>query len=111
MLKNESIPPHCGIKIRINHKFPIELAERNVLIADTVTPRKRSATRPRRIFLNNFSTAGGNSALLLEDVFQQVDNGHEDFRSTHIVAVFAQAAASLKGKLDPLLKFLDEISS
>ena len=110
MLKNDSIPPHCGIKTRINHKFPIDLAERNVLIADSVTPWKRSATRPRRIFLNNFSAAGGNSALLLEDVPQQVNNDLEDPRSTHVIAVSAQAAASLKGNLESLLKFLNEIS-
>ena len=110
MLRNDYIPPHCGIKTRINHKFPADLAERNVFIADAVTPWKRLATRSRRVFLNNFSAAGGNSALLLEDAPQPVDSGHGDPRSTHVVAVSAQTTASLKGNLESLLKFLNEIS-
>ncbi|KOS19517.1 Noranthrone synthase [Escovopsis weberi] len=33
MMQKNLIPPHCGIKNKINHKFPTDLQERNVNIA------------------------------------------------------------------------------
>jgi acyl transferase domain-containing protein len=67
MMKNNTIPSHCGIKTRINRKFPTNLMERNVHIATKPVAWKRVNGQPRRVFVNNFSAAGGNSAILLED--------------------------------------------
>ncbi|KAH8585728.1 conidial yellow pigment biosynthesis polyketide synthase [Bisporella sp. PMI_857] len=110
MMQHEIIPPHCGIKTKINHKFPTDLEERNVRIAHQPVSWKRAdaKSQTRRVFLNNFSAAGGNSAILLEDAPLRI-TGHqeEDSRSCHIVAVSAKSAASLKGNLNSMVQFLD----
>ena len=109
MLKNNMIPPHCGIKTKINQTFPNDLQERRVFIASKPTPWKRPHNGVRRAFLNNFSAAGGNTALLLEDApIESIDDSH-DRRSTHLVAVSAKCAASLQGNVSALLSFLDNI--
>ncbi|KAI2671594.1 hypothetical protein CBS147355_8586 [Penicillium roqueforti] len=50
-------------------KFLTDLGERNVNIAlkPTVWERSTDPSRPRRVFVNNFSAAVGNSVLLIED--------------------------------------------
>ncbi|KAM3080825.1 hypothetical protein ACMFMF_002740 [Clarireedia jacksonii] len=110
MMRHDIIPPHCGIKTKINHKFPTNLEERNVRIARQAVPWKRAdaKSQTRRVFLNNFSAAGGNSAILLEDAPLKVtSHQEEDSRSCHIVAVSAKCAASLKGNLNSMIQFLD----
>lgn len=103
------IPPHCGIKTKINHTFPTDLQERRVFIASKPTPWKRPRNGVRRAFLNNFSAAGGNTALLLEDApIKTFDESH-DRRSNHLVAVSAKCAASLQGNVSALLSFLNNM--
>ncbi|KAI1021843.1 hypothetical protein LB505_008881 [Fusarium chuoi] len=59
MLKKDTIVPHCGIKNKINHRFPTDLDQRNVRIAMEPTQWKRGTEiNPRRVFVNNFSAAG-----------------------------------------------------
>ena len=56
MMRKNAIPPHVGIKGRINTKFP-PLDEVNVQIDRTLTPFK-AHTRgdgKRRVLLNNFN--------------------------------------------------------
>lgn len=107
MLKHNVIPPHCGIKTKINHTFPTDLRERRVLIAKEPTPWKRPTNGIRKAFLNNFSAAGGNTALLVEDApFYSMDMGH-DTRSNHIIALSARSATALEGNITALLSFLD----
>ena len=112
MMQKNIIVPHCGIKTKINHKFPLDLQDRNVNIALEPTPWKRDSnpSKPRRVFVNNFSAAGGNSALLLEDAPPRVDSGKvaPDPRSHHPVAVSAKNGASLLGNLSSLLSFLQQ---
>ncbi|GIZ44770.1 hypothetical protein CKM354_000795900 [Cercospora kikuchii] len=67
MMRKEAIPPHCGIKTRINPKFPTDLTARNVHIDLESTPWPRSRGLPRRALINNFSAAGGNTSLLVEE--------------------------------------------
>ncbi|KJZ69255.1 hypothetical protein HIM_11358 [Hirsutella minnesotensis 3608] len=112
MMENNTIVPHIGIKTKINSKFPSDLHERNVHIARESTPWPPSdASKPRRAFVNNFSAAGGNTALLLEDA-PVSDQGSEptlaDPRSQHLVACSAKTAASLRGNLTSLLEFLEK---
>lgn len=110
MMRENMIPPHCGIKTKINHKFPTDLAERNVLIARAgAVPWNRSAT-PRRVFVNNFSAAGGNTALLLEDspLVEEIDNHlNKDSRASHPVAISAKNGLSLQKNLKSMLEFLN----
>lgn len=107
MLQHNSIPPHVGIKGTINHSFPKDLPERNVHIALKPTTWPRKDGQRRFAFLNNFSAAGGNTALLLEDSTSTAAM-EEDSRSTHVVAVSARSTLSLKANIQRLLAYIDE---
>ncbi|KAK4147650.1 ketoacyl-synt-domain-containing protein [Dichotomopilus funicola] len=114
MMQKNQLVPHVGIKTRINRKFPTDLAERNVNIALAPTAWERS-DEPRRVFVNNFSAAGGNTALLIEDapasqgvVSDSASDSASDPRSHHVVAVSAKNGVSLQGNLRSLIRFLQE---
>lgn len=66
MLKHNTIPPHCGIKTEINPKMP-DLKSRNTFVASERVSWTRPEEGSRRVLINNFSAAGGNTALILED--------------------------------------------
>ena len=112
MMQKNMIVPHCGIKTKINHRFPTDLQERNVNIALKPTPWKRSPdpSKPRRVFVNNFSAAGGNSAVLLEDAPLKSESPNEatDPRSHHLVAFSAKTGVSLQGNLRSMLGYLKQ---
>ncbi|KAK3368613.1 polyketide synthase [Podospora didyma] len=112
MMKNSEIPPHCGIKTRINHNYPLDLVERGVHIAFKPTPwRREDSTRGKRaVFLNNFSAAGGNTAVLLEDAPLPIDttNLSPDPRPIHLVAITAKTSKSLVGNLNALVSWLEK---
>ena len=106
MLRHNRIPPHIGIKGEMNKSFPEDLPARNVHIAFQSTALERR-TDPRRIFVNNFSAAGGNTAILVEDgpIRQLVG---KDPRPVHVVSVSARALSSLKGNLKNLATYIAE---
>jgi naphtho-gamma-pyrone polyketide synthase len=109
MMQNNTIPPHCGIKTKINHHFPTDLVQRNVHIAGTPTPWTRSTegSAGRTAFVNNFSAAGGNSAVLLQDApLPAVNADSVDPRSSHIVTVSARSVESLRGNLVNIREFV-----
>ncbi|KAL9094495.1 MAG: hypothetical protein Q9165_003345 [Trypethelium subeluteriae] len=112
MMQHNEIPPHVGIKNRINKNYPLDLAERNVNIAFKPTPWKRAdyPGRKRISFLNNFSAAGGNTAVLLEDApeRQEYNNLGRDVRTLHPVAISANSSTSLKSSIASLLRYLEE---
>ncbi|KAI1456594.1 beta-ketoacyl synthase [Annulohypoxylon moriforme] len=113
MMQKNMIVPHCGIKTIINRKFPTDLHERNVHIASKPIPWERSPdpSKLRRAFVNNFSAAGGNSTLLLEDRPLKHNSATEsstDPRDIHLVAISAKNAASLQGNLKSMLRFLKQ---
>ena len=111
MMKENKIPPHCGIKTKINSTYPLDLRERNVIIASEPTMWHRTdfVSGKRTVFLNNFSAAGGNTAILLEDAPLSDSNTEEvDHRTTHIVTVTAKSAKSLVGNVGALINFLED---
>lgn len=114
MMQKNMIVPHCGIKTKINHKFPTDLRERNVNIAlqPTPWPKISDPLSPRRAFVNNFSAAGGNSALLIEDVppEDQSSMAEDDPRGIHLIAVSGKVGSSLQGNLRSLLLFMEHNS-
>jgi acyl transferase domain-containing protein len=112
MMKKNTIVPHCGIKTKINHRFPTDLEQRNVRIAFEPTIwEKGSVESPRRVFVNNFSAAGGNSALLIQDAPpKKLLPAGSDSRVQFPIAVTAKSGVSLQGNLRSLLKFLRENS-
>ncbi|KAI9878041.1 MAG: hypothetical protein M1830_002092 [Pleopsidium flavum] len=106
MLKHDTIPPHCGIKpgSKINHNYP-DLGARNVHIAFEPTPWVRKDP-PRRVLINNFSAAGGNTALLLEDAPVQTVSDERDPRTSHMVTISGHVTNSLKKNLQSLLDYI-----
>ncbi|GKU19079.1 unnamed protein product [Fusarium langsethiae] len=110
MMHKNTIVPHCGIKTKINHRFPTDFEERNVRIAFEPTPWERiSLDTPRRVMVNNFSAAGGNSALLIQDAppKKQLASG-KDTRVQFPIAFAAKSGVSLQGNLRSMLKYLAE---
>ena len=108
MMEKGIIPPHCGIKGKINRTFPKDLEERNVHIAFQPTPWKRPEGKKRRVFLNNFSAAGGNTALLLEDGPLSAPIKTQDPRTNHVIAVSARSKVSLTKNIEGLIGLLDK---
>ncbi|RYP00907.1 hypothetical protein DL764_006369 [Monosporascus ibericus] len=107
MLKKNAIPPHIGIKKEINKTFPTDLGERGVNIAFHKTPFVRRNGMPRRVFVNNFSAAGGNTGLLLEDGPRQ-KAAIADPRSYHVVAVTAKSKSAMIRNAKNLVKWMEE---
>ena len=112
MMQKNTIVPHCGIKTKINQGFPTDLQQRNVRIATVPTAWERSSNpeKPRRVFVNNFSAAGGNSALLIEDapIIHEIPSLNGDPRTLHLVAISAKNGISLQGNLRSMLDFLKQ---
>ena len=111
MMQFDEIPPHVGIKNRINRHYPSDLTARNVHIVTKPTPWTKANRRggKRVSFLNNFSAAGGNTAVLLEDVpeRQQYSSG-TDTRALHLVAITANSLKSLRANMTSLLSYIDK---
>lgn len=107
MMQKNAIPPHVGIKNIINQTFPKDLGERNVHIAFHKTPFRPKNGRGRRIYVSNFSAAGGNTGMLLEDGPSHTPSSL-DPRSHHIVAVTAKSKSSLLRNIENLIGYLDQ---
>ena len=106
MLKNSTIPPHCGIKTRINTKIP-DLAIRNTFIAGHPVPWPRPPGGFRQVFLNNFSAAGGNTALILEDAPEKKVSNELDPRKHHLVAVSGKTPTSLENNMKNMISWIE----
>ncbi|KAF3386933.1 Conidial pigment polyketide synthase alb1 [Penicillium rolfsii] len=106
MLQKNRIPPHCGIKTKINHGFPTDLNERNVHIAMKNTEWLPSKNAIRRAFVNNFSAAGGNTALLVEEAAAIESAEEQDPRKHHVVTISARSVKSMKRNLLSLADFI-----
>ena len=107
MLQKNIIPPHCGIKGVMNKTFPTDLGKRNINIALKTIAFPRPEHGTRRLFLNNFSAAGGNTALLLEDGPECKLTGTLDPRSMSIITVSAKSLASFKRNVQRLESYID----
>ena len=98
MMQKNEIPPHCGIKTIINRTFPPDLEERRIRIAKQATPWVKT-NRPRRVLLNNFSAAGGNSCVLVEDgPGKAADTQHArpDTRPAHVLTLSGKTKTALE---------------
>ena len=108
MLQKNAIPPNVGIKGVMNKTFPKDLGDRNVNIPQATVSLPRNGAEKRRIFLNNFSAAGGNTAVLIEDGPKRTTHLPQDPRPSHIVTVTARAISSLKKNINNLVEYLDQ---
>ncbi|PKS07657.1 hypothetical protein jhhlp_006263 [Lomentospora prolificans] len=107
MLQKNFIPPHVGIKKEINKTFPADLSERNVNIAFHMTPFVRKDGKPRKVFVNNFSAAGGNTGLLLEEA-PKYEPAVADPRTTHIIAVTGKSKAAMIRNAEGLVSWMEK---
>ncbi|CAK7231914.1 Type I Iterative PKS [Sporothrix curviconia] len=105
MLQKNMIPPHVGIKQEINKGFPADLSARNVNVAFHMTPFQRSDGKPRRVFINNFSAAGGNTGLLLEDAPPRAA-AVADPRSTHVITVTGKSKSAMIHNAERLVAWM-----
>ncbi|KAK8076008.1 hypothetical protein PG994_003280 [Apiospora phragmitis] len=109
MFQKAMIPPHVGIKTGLNPALPQDMAKRNVRIPYTKQAWPREADRKRIAVVNNFSAAGGNTSVFIEEppVPKGIEAGSEDPRPTHVVAVSAKSKASLEGNLQRMIEYLN----
>ena len=106
MLQKNAIPPHVGIKNSINPGFPKDLDKRNLHIPYEKKAWPRVAGKKRIAVVNNFSAAGGNTTLAIEEAPLR-ETSERDPRSTHVIAVSAKSKVSMKGNLERLITYLD----
>lgn len=112
MLEKEAIPAHVGIKNSINPGFPKDLDKRNLHIPYEKTPWLRQPDRKRIAVVNNFSAAGGNTSIVIEEapdrsLRDDVAQVEPDSRTTHVVATSAKSKVSLKGNLQRLIGYIE----
>ncbi|KAI1116521.1 putative polyketide synthase, partial [Nemania sp. NC0429] len=107
MLQKNVIPPHVGIKNALNPKFPkpTEMEKRNVRIPYEKTEWPQVEGKKRLAVVNNFSAAGGNTTVIVEEAPVHHVTG-ADPRPMHVVAVSAKSKISLRGNLERLLTYL-----
>ncbi|KAF2707399.1 polyketide synthase-like protein [Pleomassaria siparia CBS 279.74] len=108
MMKKNAIPANVGIKGVINKSFPKDLGQRNVHIETQQVDFPRKGAEKRKMFLNNFSAAGGNTALLLEDAPLREAPKGIDPRTMHTITLTARSIASLKRNINNLIVYLEE---
>ncbi|KAK5951062.1 polyketide synthase [Knufia fluminis] len=99
MLQKSMIPPHTGIKTQINKNFAPDLKERGVNIAFEPTALPRPAGGKRTMFINNFSAAGGNTAMLMTDGPEISKTATPDPRSTQVITISAKSLGAMKKTL------------
>lgn len=112
MYQKGLIPPHVGIKNSLNPALPSpqEMAKRNVRIPYTKQAWPWEQDRKRIAVVNNFSAAGGNTSIVLEDapfLTKVVADAEKDPRPTHTVVVSAKSKVSLEGNLKNLVSYLE----
>ncbi|KAE8554282.1 hypothetical protein EYB25_002820 [Talaromyces marneffei] len=105
-LQKGIIPPQPGVPFKINHNYP-PLKELNVRIADDkINFHKPSGGNgKRKVMINNFDAAGGNSCFIIEEA-PQAKPKQKDPRSHHTVTVSARTSLSLKKNKEALLEYL-----
>ena len=108
MMEKNAIPPNCGIKGVINQGFPKDLNARNVHIPISVTPWSRIDGQKRRVYISNFSAAGGNTGVIMEDAPLVRSPESQDPRSTQVVAISGKSKSSMRRNVQKLLDYIAE---
>lgn len=111
MMRKGQFPPHCGIKTRINSAFPNNLTQRNIHIDFETTSWPRSRGMPRKAIINNFSAAGGNTSILVEEPMNLAPSttaAQCKTRPTYPVALSAKCAKSLRRNIQSLVAHLSD---
>ncbi|KAF2133650.1 ketoacyl-synt-domain-containing protein, partial [Dothidotthia symphoricarpi CBS 119687] len=106
MLQKHAIPPHVGIKNSLNPRFPKDMDARNVRIPYEKTLWPQVPGKKRLAMVNNFSAAGGNTTIAIEEAPERKVIG-TDSRPSHVVTVSAKSRASFKGNIERMLVYLE----
>lgn len=113
MFEKNIIPPQVGMPHPINPKLEPYLQKSKITIPTTTQDFKLDSEvdEPRRILINNFDAAGGNSCLLVEDYQDRgriVKKGAElpCEWSSHVVVTTAKTPSALRNHKRNLLKWL-----
>ena len=106
MLQRNAIPPHVGIKGTMNTTFPSDLHDRDPYTKQRCT-MDFSLRKYRTSTVNNFSAAGGNTGLLLEDAPKLARTKIDDPRTTFVVSVNAKSKFSLNKNIQNLISYLE----
>lgn len=108
MLQRDMFLPHVGIKGEINPKLP-PFADKYQIASHA--PFQRQEGKTRKLMINNFSAAGGNTSIVLEDAALNAGNNAvgavSDPRTSHVVTVSAKTLASLRGNIERLRDFME----
>lgn len=105
ILNKGLIPPHVGIKGDLNAGFP-DLKSRNIHIAMQMTAFPERKGTKKTVLVNNFSAAGGNTALLIQEPpVTRIEQNMEP-RNAHPVTVSGHTHSALLNNLDRLIAFL-----
>ncbi|KAF4635111.1 hypothetical protein G7Y89_g2999 [Cudoniella acicularis] len=116
MFQKNIIPLHVGIKDKINPKLPhVSFQALNINIAKENLKFEAIpfGDGKRKIMVNNFNAAGGNTTLILEDYPRLGNNinGHrgnaKSTRKFQIIPVSGKTIKSLNGNSRRLLEFLE----
>lgn len=106
MYQKNAIPPHVGIKNSLNPLFPKDLDKRNLHIPYQKVPWPRVEGKKRYAVVNNFSAAGGNTTVCLEEPpLREADS--VDPRLAHVVNVSAKSKVSFKKNIERLIAYLE----
>lgn len=111
MLQRDKILPHIGVKGELNPKLPPFL-DNYEIASSSEFPRRSGKTR--KLMINNFSAAGGNTSIFVEDKPMIGDAtllDASDPRPMHVIAISAKSALSLKGNMERLQQYLATKSS
>ncbi|KAL4778883.1 hypothetical protein BJX76DRAFT_362306 [Aspergillus varians] len=104
ILQRDSIPKHVGIKTCLNSKFP-DLDQLNIHIPQETIHWPSRPDRKRFVMINNFSAAGGNTSLILEEPPARTEPQGSP-QTSFTVAVSAKSAVSLKSNIKRLIAYL-----
>lgn len=109
VLREQRLPPHAGIKGAINHTFP-DLSKRHIEMPRQITAfPSPQPQRQRRLLVNNFSAAGGNTAVVLEEPpIEPSRSAFVDSRPDHVVNVTAKTPTALRKNIENLVDFLEQ---
>lgn len=107
MFQKDFIPRHVGIKNSLTPKFPKDMDKRNVHIPFEQTPWARSSGKKRIAVVNNFSAAGGNTSIAIEEPPVRPEPEVSDPRMSHVVTVSAKSKKSLEGNLKKMIAYID----
>ncbi|KAI0459063.1 polyketide synthase [Xylaria acuta] len=100
------IPPHIGIKTRLNPKLPQDLEQRGVVIPLKATAWESYDGGKRLAMVNNFGAAGGNTSIIVEEATPRLRNG-KDGRPLHVITVSAKTAFSLHENIKRLVGYIE----